>query len=134
MLRDVRDPQRDAVADDRAKQSVALGQGSDASAQVVGDPARDEALYPSPRVDTERRVPGANKIAHAVDDQLEASVDVQLAGDDARRTIQGVEGVVGSHRGEPSNHPGRTGRGAMAPEFEATRHFLTAAGGPTISA
>ena len=118
MLRDVGDPERHAVPDDRAEQAVALGQRSDAPTQVVGDAARDEALDPSPRVDVPSAAyRGADEVAHAVDDELEDSVDVQLAGDGARRTIQGVEGVVGSHRGEPTNRPGPTGTGAMAPGF-----------------
>ena len=93
--RDVRDAQRDAVADDRAEQAVTLRQRPDLAAQLRRHAAGDEALDPTVRVDDpERRVARADELAHAVDDQLQDAVEVQLAGDGPRRPVERVEGVV----------------------------------------
>src|SRR5690242_17643092 len=98
VLRDVGDSKGHAVANDRPEQPVALRQRPDARAQLGGHAARDEALDVATLVDdAQGGVLGAHELADVVDDDLEHAVEVELAGDGARRAIEGIERVIRTH-------------------------------------
>ena len=77
------------IAGDDAEQAVAVRRRSDPLALRPVDAAGDEALDPEVLVDdAERRVLGVGKLADAVRDQLKDAVQIQDAGDAARRRVE----------------------------------------------
>ena len=106
VLRDVRGPDRPAVADHEAQQAVAPRDAPDLRAALRVDAARDEVLDAAARIaEAQRREPRPDQLPHAIDDQPQHAVDVQLGCDRARRSLERREAL-----GPPMNlrpGPGR---------------------------
>ena len=78
--RDVRDPERPALADDQPKQPVPRRRRTDQRPLLGRDADRDEPLDPAELVDDpEGGVAGVDEGAHAFDDELEHGVEIEHA-------------------------------------------------------
>ena len=96
---DIGGPDRSSLADDEAEEAVTPGDGTDLGPTLRVDPAGDEPLNAAPAVrQPQRREPGPDQLPHAIDDQAQHPVDVQLGRD---RTGGGLQ------RGEPLRPPVR---------------------------